>query len=54
MADARAFDEFETNIRENKIVPHSSRGRPGDVKKRQERLEHRFRRSGPGLVHRRR
>jgi hypothetical protein len=34
-ANASAFDEFETDIRENKIVPHSSRERPGDVKERQ-------------------
>jgi hypothetical protein len=54
LAIASAFDEFETDIPENKIVPYSSRERPGDVKKRQERLEHRIRRSGPGLVHRRR
>src|SRR4029450_12349380 len=40
-------------VPENKIVPHSSRERPGDVKKRQGRLERRIRRSGPGSVHRR-
>ena len=36
------------------IVPHSSRERPGDVKKRRERLEHRIRRSGTRFDHRRR
>jgi ribosomal protein S18 len=53
-ADASAFDEFETDIPENKIVPHSSRERTGDVKKRQGRLEHRIRRSRVRFAHRRR
>jgi hypothetical protein len=38
---------------ERRFVPHSSRERPGDVKKRQERLEHRIHRSEAGFEHRR-
>jgi hypothetical protein len=54
LAIASAFDEFETDIPENKIVPHSSRERPGDVKKQQGALEHRIRRSAAVFSHRRR